>query len=79
MEDARKNVIELSRDEALVLFDWLSERTAEKAGLVDAAELRVLWVIENHLESQLVEPFLPNYVELLKAAKSRLVPRDDEE
>ncbi len=62
--------IELSRNEALVLFEWLS-RFSETGDLafVHQAEQRVLWDIEAVLESQLVEPLAPDYESLLATAR----------
>jgi hypothetical protein len=65
--------IELSHDEALVLFEWLAHR--DEAGdlpLEDQAEQRVLWDIHAGLESTLEEPFRPDYAKLLAAARNRV-------
>lgn len=69
--------LELSREEALVLFEWLSRfNKTENAKFEDQAEQRVLWDIEGILESTLVEPLDPKYDELL--AKARAKVRDPE-
>lgn len=70
--------IGLSRDEALVLFEWLARTgTAEHpADFEDQAERRVLWDIGAKLESVLVEPLREDYAELLFAARTRV--RDPE-
>ncbi|MEU4219632.1 hypothetical protein [Actinoplanes sp. NPDC026623] len=72
--------LKLSRDEALVLFEWLGrtdELTNHFGDLVeDQAEQRVLWDLTCLLERELVEPFEPNYEELVKQARSRV--RDDD-
>ena len=68
-----KVTLELSSDEALVLFEWLhrfDER--EDKGFEHQAEQRVLWNIEAMLEATLVEPLEPNYDELLAAARGRV-------
>lgn len=68
----------LSRDRALVLFDWLV-RTGEAGrpvGFVDRAEQRVLWDIEAALESLLTESFAADYTARLDAARDRI--RDSE-
>ncbi|MGH9767567.1 MAG: hypothetical protein ACREAB_09060, partial [Blastocatellia bacterium] len=59
--------------EALVLFEFLA-RTSDDDSLTmaDQAEQRALWKLEGVLEKALVEPFLPNYHELLEQAKARL-------
>ena len=69
---------ELTRDEAIVFFDWLvrlNQATDQK--FADEAEQRVLWDLEATLESELAEPFASNYDELLAAARSRI--RDPQE
>lgn len=67
--------LELSREEAPVLFDWMS-RFDERKDVVfeDSAEQRVLWDIECMLESALVEPLQPDYNELV--ARARATVRD---
>jgi hypothetical protein len=70
--------LELSRDEAIVFFEWLARfNKADDARFEDQAEQRVLWHIEAMLESTLVEPMKPNYGELL--ARARAAVRDSEE
>lgn len=74
----RKVLLELSKDEALVLFEWLHRfNEAEDKRFEDQAEQRVLWNLEAMLESALVEPFDAKYDELLTAARARV--RDDDE
>ena len=70
--------IELTGDEALVLFDFL-ERFSEsnKLELEDQAEQRVLWDLTCILERELAQPFAANYVELLSQARDRV--RDSED
>ncbi len=70
--------LQLSRDEALVLFEYL-RRCDDDNSLVfiDQAEERALWNLEGKIEQQLVELFDPRYGELLQAARDRL--RDPEE
>lgn len=78
MMPIEKVLLELSRDEAIVLFDWLSRfnRSANES-FSDQAEQRVLWDLEAALESHLAEPFAENYDEVLAAARSRV--RDSQE
>lgn len=69
--------LDLSADEALVLFEFLSRW--DETGtfdLVDQAEQRVLWDVLAGLEGQLTEPFSPDYGALVAAARTRL--RDSE-
>ncbi|MEP7341647.1 MAG: hypothetical protein ABI977_28200 [Acidobacteriota bacterium] len=79
MNDESQNiVIELSNAEALVLFEFLSRfEDTKKITVEDQAEERVLWDVQCLLEKQLTEPFSPNYVELVMAARDRV--RDSEE
>lgn len=65
--------IEMSDDEALVLFEWLA-RLDDKAAfpVEDEAEEQVLWKIHGQLEKVLREPFLANYRELVSAARERV-------
>ena len=73
--EQRKVTLELSRERALVFFDWLSKFNAtEGRRFDDQAEERVLWEIEALLESTLVEPFDARYEELL--ANARTAVRD---
>ncbi|MFN3202341.1 MAG: hypothetical protein ACE366_28340 [Bradymonadia bacterium] len=68
-----KVTIELTGDEALVLFEWITRFTKrENEGFEDQAEERVLWQIEAVLEKALVEPFKPDYDRLLAAARARV-------
>lgn len=70
--------LELSRDEALVLYEWVrrfNKRVDVSFG--DQAEQRVLWDIEALLETLLEEPFSDEYEALLAAARGRI--RDAEE
>jgi hypothetical protein len=73
----KKVIVALSKDEALVFFDWLKRfNESEDYQFDDQAERRVLWDIEANLERNLVEPFEENYSELLSLARSRV--RDSE-
>lgn len=65
--------ITLDDDVALVLFELLASERLE-AGL-EAPERNALWALEGGLEKTLVQPFAPNYGELLEAARSSVVER----
>ncbi len=66
---------ELSRAEALVLFDWLASREPRPA---DApAEQQVLWRVEGELERRLAEVLAPNYKELVAAARHHVAGEDN--
>ncbi|MGD7708307.1 hypothetical protein [Microlunatus sp. Y2014] len=64
----------LSRDQALVLFEWLARTGAgdQPASFEDQAEQRVLWDLEAALEKVLTEPFKSDYRERLEVARSRV-------
>ncbi|MGH7284717.1 MAG: hypothetical protein ACRELY_24595 [Polyangiaceae bacterium] len=61
--------IVLTKAEALVLFEWLSEREDSQK---ESASDRVFWQILGQLEKVLAEPFAANYREQLEEAR-RLV------
>lgn len=65
--------LELTADEALVLFEFLARyEESNSLNIVDQAEQCALWGLQALFEKQLVEPFLPNYVELVAEARNRL-------
>ena len=68
--------LELSAEEALVLFDLLGGygETDDGRMLVirHAAERNALWALEGALEQQLVAPFQDDYDEQLAAARARV-------
>jgi len=65
--------IELTSDEALVLYDWLT-RFNQRAEMdfADQAEGRVLFDLEALLEKALVAPLQPDYADLLAQARSNV-------
>ena len=71
--------IELTKDEAIVLFDFLSRNNEEdgfKTLTKDQAEERMLWDLESLLEEGLDDVFLSDYDGVLK--KAREAVRDKE-
>jgi hypothetical protein len=63
----------VTRDEAIVLFAWLSRFNNDPTlEFEDQAEQRVLWDLECLLESALDEPFRPDYTQIVLAARSRV-------
>jgi hypothetical protein len=68
--------IELSDDEALVLFELLVEYGSKDDGrelkVSHAAERNALWALSAQLEKQLVAPFKSDYAALLSAARERV-------
>lgn len=65
--------LRLTVAEALVLFEWLASADEKESLVVDEAERRVLWDLESQLETKLVEPFLPEYAQLVDAAKKTVL------
>lgn len=65
--------LELTHDEALVLFDFLSRFSdKEVLAIEDQAEERALWNLQCVMEKLLVEPFRSDYGELVQQARDRL-------
>jgi len=65
--------LQLSQDEALVLFEWVARFNKTRApAFEDQAEERVLWDLESRLESALVEPFRKDYADALASARARV-------
>ena len=68
--------IKLTKDEALVLFDFLSRFSNEdKLSIQDQAEERALWNLTCIFEKSLAEPFSTEWQSIIKGARNRL--RDD--
>ena len=69
--------LKLSRQESLVLFEWLAQ--AEDLELLTfrhPSEQKVLWKLQGELESLLVEPFAPDYARLLAEARMNVEAGD---
>lgn len=65
--------LELSSDQALVLFDWLYQRSSsESPDAEDTPEERVLAYLECLLEASLSAPLSPDYARLLERARANL-------
>jgi hypothetical protein len=65
--------IELTKDEALVLFEWLSKQSnADCPIAIDSVEQFALDRLLASFEKKLVEPFDPNYKKILDEARKRL-------
>lgn len=64
----------LSRDEALVLFEFFSRfgDDDDSFTLRHNAEYLAFMQISAQLDKSLVEPFQPQYLELLQAARDRI-------
>lgn len=72
-------IVELTDDEALVLFDLLADYATVDDGTMlpikRAAERNALWALEAALERQLTVPFQANYREQVDHARTRLEER----
>ncbi len=75
--NSREVTVTLTVDEALVL-DSLLARLPDSGSLTveHPAERRALWNLHASLEKVLVEPFDPNYDELLTSARERLTDNE---
>ena len=68
----------MTRNEALVLFEWLASFETKGAQLaIDEAEQTVLWGVESQLEKALHEILSPDYDKLLAAAKRHVLVSDE--
>jgi hypothetical protein len=67
----------LTADEALVLFELLHrwEDADAVSGPLVPGEQTALWALSGRLESQLVEPFDKQYLQLVAKARERLYER----
>jgi hypothetical protein len=75
---ADKVTIELTKDEALVLFDFLGRFKQKEHNDIfeDQAEQKALWIVEGQLEKTLIEPFDPNYTNIIKQSRDNI--RDEQ-
>ncbi len=66
--------IELSKDEAIVLFDWISRiNEGEATNLrLDQAEMRILWDLEASFEKVIDEIFAEDYNKIVAQAKQKV-------
>ena len=65
--------IELSKDESLVLFEWLSKQSAADRPIeIDPVEQFALDRLLAKFESELLEILNPNYKRLVDEARRRL-------
>ncbi len=70
--------VSLSKDEALVLFEFLSRFSGtDKLSIEDRAEERALWNLTSAFEEALTEPFSDNYSAILSSARERLRDRNE--
>lgn len=65
--------ISLKKDEAIVLFEFLSRFSrTDLLQIEHQAEERALWDLTCSLEKKLSEPFSGDYSKILKSARERL-------
>jgi hypothetical protein len=74
MTDQQKINLTVTKDEALVLFEFLARfNQSEHPDIFeDQSEQKTLWILEGQLETQLVEPFKPDYKDILKEARNKI-------
>jgi hypothetical protein len=66
--------LDLTNDQALVLFEWLSRLDeADAMPCEHEAERQVLWTLHGQLEKALTEPLRPDYRSLLEEARSKVL------
>lgn len=61
--------IELTNEEALVLFEWLYNNGKQDQLFQDKSEQYVFWGIECQLEKELSEPHSDNYLNTIAEAR----------
>ncbi len=65
--------IELTKDEALVLFEWLAKQSRADCPIaIDSVEQFALDCLLGKFEKNLVEPFNPNFLSILNDARKSL-------
>lgn len=67
-DEGAKVMISLNGDQALVLYQWLTDTSFDE----DPALQQVLWAVEGALEKHLVEPLQADYRGLVEQARQRL-------
>jgi len=73
---SKETQIQLDADAALVLFDLLARfDDTDRLEFKDAAETWAMLLLHGALERVLVEPFHPDYVALVQAARARIKQR----
>ena len=78
VEKYDKTFVELTIEETIVLFDWLTRfnKGNHKLLFKDQAEQRVLWDLESSLEKVTNVTFDSNYSEILKQAREKVRDRE---
>jgi hypothetical protein len=66
--------IELEKDQALVLLEWLTKQcNADSPIRIELIELFAMDCLQAKLYAELEEPFKPNYQAILSNARERLL------
>jgi hypothetical protein len=78
MTESEEINIKLTKDEALVLFEFISRfnESEHKELFQDQSEQKMMWLIEGQLQKILAEPFRPDYKEIIDNARNNI--RDEE-
>jgi hypothetical protein len=78
MSESEEINIKLTKDEALVLFEFISRfnETDHKDLFQDQSEQKMMWLIEGQLQKILVEPFQSDYKVIIDNARNKI--RDNE-
>lgn len=63
-------IIELTNEEALILFHWLNNNARRDELFQDISEQIVMWDIECQLEKILPQPHSDQYLQALKSAQT---------
>lgn len=64
--------IELTNEEALILFHWLNNNERRDEVFQDKSEQIIMWDIECQLENFLSEPHSDQYLQALKSAQNNI-------
>ena len=74
MKEKQNISLILTKDEALVLFEFLARlnQVEDPDIFEDQAEQKIFWNLEAQLENQLVEPFSSDYINLITEARNRI-------
>jgi hypothetical protein len=74
MTDEQSINLTVTKDEALVLFEFLARfnQTEQPDIFEDSSEQKLLLILEGQLEKQLVEPFRPDYKDIITKARNKI-------
>lgn len=74
MTDQQKINLTVTKNEALVLFEFLARfnQTVHPDIFEDQAEQKTLWILEGQLEKQLVDLIRPDYKDIINEARNKI-------